>query len=215
MKNLESKFVEIESQEFSGLVNLTSSLGPVCRAAREELAVHVVWQELTSSKEARLDVFGRIVELCHLETDFRYENSYDAALAVYLWLLGAADPLAATPQSLGYLAAGIILGTPRLWWAEKLARREYERRNFLNGSGSHVVVAQNENTFYSTVDFWPRGRTLSFGCSACQAGDVGSHNMLIANITRGLEPILVDANIAAPKNRPDLTVSLGPSPAPS
>lgn len=212
MKSLENKFLKIETHEFSGLLNLGSSLEPVCRAAREEPAVQDLWHELTS-EEARLELFGRIVDLCHFETDVHYENSYDAALAVYLWLLTLSDPAAGTPQSLGRLAAWIILGTPRLWWADILARREDERRNFLNGAGSHVVVAAN-TLVLSSINSWHTNEGGSFSCVTPYAGHVANQDMLFANVTRNLEPVLTTPSIAT-HVRPNCTVVFGSSPAPS
>jgi hypothetical protein len=115
MNRIEELFEAIESQEFAAVVNLASDLRTFLRILSSEKAVEALAARM-GEPGAGASVSQRITFLTHDTGNEGQEHPWDPALATYLWLLGKTDP------ALAKAAAEKIAGTPRCWWAAKLAQ---------------------------------------------------------------------------------------------
>ncbi len=144
---------EIRSHEFAARLNVVSGPRFFFTAVGKEPVVVSLLKDMGGSGEAREEVFGLITDLSQLKIDRRYENPYDTALAVLLWLTLYAAP------DLSRLAAEQVYGAPQCWYAKKLAHRVLEpprvasgndwvgayRRDLQTpgGSSSHSIITVN------------------------------------------------------------------------
>jgi len=108
-------FEDIESHEFAARVNVASNLVTFLRGARSQVSVIGIFEEL-EKEEKLFQVLTRLIDLSKKTVDPRYENPWDTALAVYLWLVSLKSTKAAS------LGAQFILQSPQCWWAERIAR---------------------------------------------------------------------------------------------
>ncbi len=106
---------EVESHAFAARVNVASDLRTFFEAARREPAVEALTRDLGTTA-ARAAVAARAVELARQKVDPRYENPWDVALAMYLWLMSMSD------LQLAGLMAEAVAWAPQCWWARKVAR---------------------------------------------------------------------------------------------
>jgi len=106
----------VESHEFAARVNLASDSRTFLCAAAEEDAVQVIYDEMHAGC-ARHAILKRVAELSRREVDPRYENPWDAALAVYLWLLRFRD------RGLAESGAELASRARQCWWAAKIAQQ--------------------------------------------------------------------------------------------
>jgi hypothetical protein len=106
---------EIESHEFAARLNVASNFRTFLRAARQQRAVRILLNEL-DSPEKHQEVFFRVFELSRQQVDLRYENQWDTALAIYVWLISLKDP------GLAKAAASVTTRAPQCWWAAKISR---------------------------------------------------------------------------------------------
>ena len=114
--NLKALFQKIESNEFAAYLGAASDLKTFFRAAKQEGTIYVLLEMLDSFDRLQ-EVFFRLHDLSQDEVDPRYENRWDTALSVYVWVLSLKD------RSLGKLAAGITLQAAQLGWAEEIAHQ--------------------------------------------------------------------------------------------
>lgn len=112
---------EIESSAIVIRLNVASGFKTFLRAIQSEHVV-VEMQRMMTSKYVQGQVLARIGELSRLRVDRRYENPWDTALAVYLWLIKSAD------RNLSALSAEIVAQAPQCWWAHKLAHQLLSER---------------------------------------------------------------------------------------
>jgi hypothetical protein len=113
--NIKQAISNIESHELAVRVNIASDLKTFFKLAQQEEVVLWLGRQL-DVYEIRLEILSRIYELSKYKIDLRYENQWDTALAVYLWLLNNRDPIIAK------IAAEVTSQIPQCWWAVKLSR---------------------------------------------------------------------------------------------
>lgn len=112
---LRTTFEDIESMRFLVQVGAASDYKIFLAGAAAEESVGVLVRA-AADPITRKVIAERTLSLARRLFDPRYESRWDAALAVYLWVLseGADD-------SLSRLVAEVLVSTPQLWWGRKLA----------------------------------------------------------------------------------------------
>ena len=113
--NVNEVLKEIEGHQFAARLNVASDIGTFCKAARREEVVRKLFRGLASSG-VRWRVLLRTHELARQRIDLRYENPWDTAFAVYLWLMSVKD------RQLAEMMAGAVSQAPQCWWAARMAR---------------------------------------------------------------------------------------------
>lgn len=106
--------MEIESGSMVTRLNVASGLKTFLRGIQGERAV----QELRSilvARDIQEQVLSRLIQLSRQRIDRRYENPWDTAITVYLWVISSVD------QALSVLAAEIVAQAPHCWWAQRLS----------------------------------------------------------------------------------------------
>jgi hypothetical protein len=104
----------IESYEFSAFLGLANNAAMFRELVEKIPAVQQLVKELTVPASAR-ELLTRIESLVREQDDVRFRNQRDAAVAVYVLALVKSD------ESLGRIAASLVLNAPRLWWARRVA----------------------------------------------------------------------------------------------
>jgi hypothetical protein len=84
--------------------------------ARDNESVRFVQAQLKNADRVA-ELTTRAYQRTQEPVDPRYENQWDVALAVYLWLLATENPRYALP------VAYSVIVTPQCWWARQLARK--------------------------------------------------------------------------------------------
>jgi hypothetical protein len=156
---------EIESTELNVRINVVTDLQNFLRSVNAEEAVITLFRYLDQVDNQK-ELINHVVNLVRGKTDPRYENPYDVALAIYLWLLSLKN------FEIANLAAQIIAELPRAWWATRLAFKilngEYKKND---AEGWKIIIsremaqAQEEQTnvqtyfqpgisMYPSVDFY-------------------------------------------------------------
>jgi hypothetical protein len=172
---------EVETLQFSARLNLASNLRLFYLAASRETAVGVLAASLQHDPDEMSSVLlTRILDLSRVTVDPRYRHPSDAALAVYLWLLGQFSPL-------GAVAAEVIAQTPQCWWASRVAAPILEQApttNQASGEVADTVLAavQNSNTAsFEIVD--AVGQGAPDAASLEQPGE-SSESLALAGLVR-------------------------------
>ncbi|MBI3943361.1 MAG: hypothetical protein HY326_10150 [Chloroflexi bacterium] len=114
--NIPEIMAYIESYEFDARLNVASDFRTFLRGIQQQKAV-IDLLKILDTTEAREEVVFRIADLARQQVDPAYENRWDTALAVYLWLLNQVD------LDLSKSGARYVLNAPQCWWALKLARQ--------------------------------------------------------------------------------------------
>lgn len=137
---------EIESSPMVIRLNVVSGLKTFLLAMQSENAVCDLRQMLGSKEKQEL-VLSRLVELSRQRIDRRYENPWDTALAIYLWLLSSAQ------KDLLALAAEIVAQAPQCWWAKKLSDQLLRERETQTKSSvqAFTVPSQPLLVSYSVI----------------------------------------------------------------
>ena len=110
----EEAMKEVESPTFDASVNVASDLRTFLLGVQQQEAVHILFREL-DSPEKRLQLFSQVVALSRQQIDPRYENLWDTALAVYVWLISLKD------ANLAKVASQTAMQAPQCWWAAKVS----------------------------------------------------------------------------------------------
>jgi hypothetical protein len=105
---------EIESHELSARLNVASDMKLFLRGAQKQEAFRVIMDKLNSHDNAQR-LFRRAIQLSQQTPDLRYENQWDTALTIYLWLFKIKD------LNIAKTLAGVIARTPQCWWAKMLS----------------------------------------------------------------------------------------------
>ena len=128
---------EIESGSMAIRLNVASGLKTFMRAIQGERAVCELRQMLIA-KEMQEHVLSRLIALSRQRIDRRYENPWDTALTIYLWLISSVD------QDLLHLAADIVAQAPQCWWAQKLSSQLLREREMQAKSSvlAHNITSQ-------------------------------------------------------------------------
>lgn len=106
---------DIESFDFKFDLNQASGFVEFKRRMRNHTAFMLIRELISDDEYSSKTIFLRILELSSLDSDYRYEHTYDSALATYLLLLDIQGAKYSIP------AARVIINLPRIWWAEKTA----------------------------------------------------------------------------------------------
>jgi hypothetical protein len=128
---------EIESSALATRLNVASGLKTFLRAIQAERAVCEL-RKMLVARVTQENILSRLIELSRQRIDRRYENPWDTALTIYLWLLSSID------QNLLSLAADIVAQAPQCWWAQKLSsqlsrERETKAKTYVL---AHNVISQ-------------------------------------------------------------------------
>jgi hypothetical protein len=105
---------EIESHNLAARLNVASDLKSFLRAAKEQEAIRIILREL-DSQEKRQQILLRTIELSRQKIDPRYENQWDTALTLYVWLISLKD------LELAKIVAEVAMQAPQCWWAKKIS----------------------------------------------------------------------------------------------
>ena len=105
---------DIESHEFAAHVNLASDLATFLRIANDHESVRTLLSGIVSIDRQK-HLLSEVLRLSRLEVDIRYENPWDSALAVFLWVLSLRSP------RLAPVAAEATIQTRQCWWALRVA----------------------------------------------------------------------------------------------
>ncbi|MBA3921134.1 MAG: hypothetical protein H0X31_05265 [Nostocaceae cyanobacterium] len=105
---------KIESYEFAAIVNVASSFPIFLRTAYNEQVTKELIKQLEDPENLWL-VLKRSVELSQREIDLQYENPWDTALTVYLWVLSL------TKLEAAQTAAAFVRQAKNGWWSTKFA----------------------------------------------------------------------------------------------
>jgi len=133
---------EIESHEFAARLNVASDLSTFLGIAEKESAVLTLFEELGSPAEQER-VFLRTIELSMSSTDIRYENQWDTALTLYLWVTSLKN------HALAILMAGVVSRAGQCWWAAKMSYALLTQSPFHNDAG----LTDSEKLAYLTVPY--------------------------------------------------------------
>jgi len=114
--NFKEAVREIESMEFNVRVNVASDLRHLLTIASKEICVGIAFSGLEEENNKKY-LINRLINLASRKTDMRYENPYDTALVIFLWLFSYKN------EKLARISAQTIIEAPQLWWASSLARQ--------------------------------------------------------------------------------------------
>ena len=159
--NTEEALAYIESPRFDAELNVVSGSKAFFRAVANEPAVQISLSSLRESGPLREEVLGRICDLAASETDPRYENPNDSALAALLWLTCFADP------DFARLGAHYVERAPRCWYARKLACQIINPTatgSTMSSvrSGLETQASIKNSSFVKTVDMVPSAPRARF-----------------------------------------------------
>ncbi len=109
---IKEHMLKIESDEFAAILNVASSFPVFIRAAYHEEVIKQLIKQLELPENIWL-VLKRAVELSQKEIDLQYENPWDTALTVYLWVLSL------TKLEAAQTAAAFVRQAKNGWWSTK------------------------------------------------------------------------------------------------
>ena len=119
--SLQHLFEKIEGIEFATNIDILSGFKIFLKALNADNTLLALVEELEKHPQQKQDVFQRIQFLLGVNEQAEYMHPYDAALAGYLYALSRVD------IPLTHKAIEIILQTPQLWWARRLAKHLQEQ----------------------------------------------------------------------------------------
>jgi len=122
--NIDEAIAEIESTSMVARLGVASDFRTFVAGIKLEPAVHFLYESMHDPKPVGR-VLSRISALSRRHADCRYENPWDTALAVYLWMVAHRD------RERAKLAAAIVSQAPQCWWATKLSRKLLEEPDWL------------------------------------------------------------------------------------
>ena len=144
--SLRTVMTEVEGTDFASRVSVASDAETFIEAVQSEAAVSEL-RGLLASEGNRSCLFLRLQALVYERSDTRYRNPRDAAIATYVWSLGATDP------TMGNLAALTVQAEAiRCWWAVKLARLVLEGMATPKRSETTVVIANFETMIFTSSE---------------------------------------------------------------
>jgi hypothetical protein len=134
----------LESLRTAAELGVASDLVTLRHAAFKKETVRFIRE--CASKGAGLDtVVGRAMSIARRQSDPRYENKSDVALAILLTILSDRN------LEIGQLVAGIVANVPRLWWAERVAVEILNgRRSAASDSFTQVSVLADSGNVESS-----------------------------------------------------------------
>jgi hypothetical protein len=125
-------FNGIESHDFRFVANQAAGLKMLKRIIREQ-ETFTTLQGYAKDVSGARNVLRRILDIASFETDIRYENPHDTALATYLFVLDTVESQYAS------IAAHIIAEMPRLWWVSQISREILGRKQIRNASQTQIM----------------------------------------------------------------------------
>ena len=113
--NIDELINIIESHKFAAEINIASNFNMLLDILQKHEIVNQL-DRIISLQENCNRVIYRIEELSEKEIDIRYENPWDTALAVYLWVLNSKF------RHIAKDLASLTLTIQQCWWANKISR---------------------------------------------------------------------------------------------
>ncbi len=149
---IEQAMNEIESLELCARVNIASGYRIFLQLIQEEESVRILLRELNSreqmSKILQM-VLNRISDILQKQSDPRYENPSDTAIAIYLWVISVKD------LNLAKAAAAFVDQAPRCWWAAKVSHEVLSNEPFRSDSRTsdwnRVLIPQASKSVTPTI----------------------------------------------------------------
>jgi hypothetical protein len=136
---------KVESHEFAAYLNIASDIRTFLRAAQQEEAVLTLLKDLDSLENC-WQILIRIFELSRQQIDLRYENQWDTALAIYVWLINLKD------FDLAKIAAFVADRAPQCWWAKKISRHILLGEQVYNNAGFEQYKFTPSSAILDTVN---------------------------------------------------------------
>jgi hypothetical protein len=151
---LEHLLERVESAEFAAQLGVASTLGTFIRGLLLQAEVRELRAAISGHPAHQQLLLARVDSLAGRETDVRYENPWDIALATYVWVLMETD------QVLGRLAGAAISEGRNLWWARYIVDLLLQPRStadttHLSMRAHHLMCSANlraTDTWDSIVD---------------------------------------------------------------
>jgi hypothetical protein len=139
--------LKIESDEFAAILNVASSFPVFLRVTDNEQVTKELIKQLLEYPENIWLVLKRSVELSQKEIELEYENPWDTALTVYLWVLSL------TKLEAAQTAAAFVRQAKNGWWSTKFADsllqndknhhiRKFDRSKISFKSSQQIPVSQ-------------------------------------------------------------------------
>jgi hypothetical protein len=125
---IEKLMFEIETYEFAARLNIASSFKVFWRAASQEESIKELIKQLADCPGKSWWVFKRAIELSQKEIDSEYENPWDTALAVYLWVLSMIN------LEMAQSTAEFVIQAENGWWSTKFAQSLLKSHKHLSGA---------------------------------------------------------------------------------
>jgi hypothetical protein len=143
--NSEEAMGAIESPQFCAYVNIASDFRTFMRVMPTRPGVKDLLAAM-ASPEILGQVFEKVLTLAEMQAEEGYEHPADSPMAAYLWLLSMKD------HNLAEIAAEIVLGCERCWWARKVAESIRNAASFHSDAGlaSRVLPVQGVGVKYLT-----------------------------------------------------------------
>ena len=155
--NFPEALARIESPEFDAELNVVSGTGSFFQAVAGDSTVRALLEAMDETGFTPEQILGRIYELSMFDPDPRYENPYDTALAVLLWLTAYTD------DQLANVGAHYVQLAPRCWYATRLANQviapSSSRSSEYRTPTDHNVARSTHNS--STAERWNAVSTAS------------------------------------------------------
>jgi hypothetical protein len=114
--NLNSTFEQIESLEFMSHFAVISGIEIFRLALSANPLIESLVKELKGHPKKRAEVYDHVIALLDVEGNPQYYHPQDIAIASYLYVLSRVN------RELADKAVERTLNTPRLRWAERIAR---------------------------------------------------------------------------------------------
>ena len=178
MSTLLTSLSAIESPDFRHEVNQAAGTRAFRELVRASKPFIQLSQLIRSNPAIGFELLERVNDLVGLDTDFRYESHYDAAIAAYLVILDV------TSSPYVRIAASSLTTAPRFWWAAKIAR-EIDQVALAKGTSAHAstfildpsvvfVYPQGASTGVKDVHIWRASRNARSAMLPIQFSSRGS-----------------------------------------
>jgi hypothetical protein len=122
---LESFFNEIESTSFAVRYSVASGFSTVKNGLKDDEILAALIKEIEHSPEKQQLVLERLIKLITENDNPTHRNRYDETLTGYLFVLSRTD------EQRTQKAVNLILQTPNLWWARRLAAELRQAHNVM------------------------------------------------------------------------------------
>ncbi len=150
--SFEEAIREVESFEFSARVNIASDFRTFLRAVSEQPAFHALFAEL-GRLDNGLRLITHVIEIARRPVNPDYENPWDTALTVFLWLISQRAP------SFADLAAEAVSQAQQCWWATLLSQHMLKSKPI----GSEISYGDYTSSYITEQ---PRANVVTVGAGS-------------------------------------------------